>query len=184
MLAFELPLPWRLIIASWRYLAVLVADRSWASEQGSPRRRLWTGGSGARTLMCLWICDDKLDWRLCWDVPKRITHIHIHTNTNTNQTKKSTSPILSMGFWCHYGAASFSFSSAKLNMEHEIFSALFFFFANIRETRTSWDNHHWLSRVFNWKWVTAVTLPYYCKFSTYSPYEICHIQINRYTMWT
>lgn len=61
--AFELPLPWRLVVALWGYLAVLVADRPRAGERGSPRRRLRTAGGGTRTLIRLWIWNDKSDSR-------------------------------------------------------------------------------------------------------------------------
>lgn len=55
MLAFELSLPWRLVVAFWRCLVFLVSDRPRASEGGSSQNRFWTRGTGT----CLRICNDK-----------------------------------------------------------------------------------------------------------------------------
>lgn len=70
--AFELPLPWRLIITLWKLLTLLVADRSWASEWGSPWRRLWTGGHWARTWICMCICNGKIRLNVMMSCTKQV----------------------------------------------------------------------------------------------------------------
>lgn len=90
MLAFELSLSWRLIVALWS-LALLVAGWSWAGEGGSPGNGVWAGGSGTWTLIRLWVCEHKTDWKVVMIGPNQL---------NKNKKKNTKSLLVSMLHWC------------------------------------------------------------------------------------